>query len=146
MGEPTSFGGASDGVRISRGITAAVTRASSFDLPRIQRLAATAIDAAATSHGRYVVTPRAAGGTVRPAAAGTANPVVAPDCSAAAKSAALLNRSAGSFASARPIAASTPEGIVGLSVAAEGAGAFITLASTACALGPVNGGSPTSIS
>ena len=66
--------------------------------------------------------------------------------SAAANSAALANRSAGNFSSAVRIASATSSGTL-LRSAVTGSGALcITRAITACAFGPVNGGSPASIS
>ena len=62
--------------------------------------------------------------------------------SAAANSAALANRSAGNFSSAVRIASATSSGTL-LRSAVTGSGALcITRAITACAFGPVNGGSP----
>ena len=66
--------------------------------------------------------------------------------SAAANSAAVANRSAGSFSSAVSTASSTV-GRHALRWRRSGRGSsVITLATIACAVGPVNGGSPTSIS
>ena len=66
--------------------------------------------------------------------------------SARANSAALGGRSAGSFCSAACTAAATCGGTVSL-ISCSGRGrSVITLATTAWAVGPVNGGSPASIS
>ena len=66
--------------------------------------------------------------------------------SASANSAAVANRSAGSFSSAVITAASTWRGIV-CRCTASGRGVSVsTRATTACAVCPVNGGSPVSIS
>src|SRR2546426_12739865 len=59
---------------------------------------------------------------------------------------AVTNRSAGTMASAWVIARSTASGTVARRVRSGGTGSREWRASTACTLGPVNGGSPTSIS
>ncbi len=61
-------------------------------------------------------------------------------------SAALANRSAGSFCRAVCTVAATAGGTVRLSVATGTGSDAITLATMACAVGPSNGGSPVSIS
>ena len=66
--------------------------------------------------------------------------------SASANSAAELNRSAGSFSSAVSTAASTCRGIVWRCGTIGRGDSVTTLATTACAVDPVNGGSPVSIS
>jgi hypothetical protein len=66
--------------------------------------------------------------------------------SAAAKSAALVNRSAGNLESAFVIAAATCAGTVSRCVVTGGAFSVITLATIACAVLPVYGGSPANIS
>ena len=66
--------------------------------------------------------------------------------SAWAKSAALAYRSAGEVASERATAASSASGMPGRMMRAEGAAIASRLAITACCDGPVNGGSPVSIS
>jgi hypothetical protein len=66
--------------------------------------------------------------------------------SAAAKSAAVTHRSAGVRASALVRAASTPAGTVSRKIEIGGAGMLSRFSTTACAEGPVNGGSPASIS
>ena len=66
--------------------------------------------------------------------------------SASANRPTVAYRSAGSRASARPIAASTCIGTISLVSRTCGTGSVRTLAMIACALGPVWGGSPTSIS
>ncbi len=67
-------------------------------------------------------------------------------CRAAANSAAVANRSAGSFASAVRTASSTSSGTVSRTVESAVARSVITLATMACAVLPVKGGSPASIS
>ena len=66
--------------------------------------------------------------------------------SAAANSSAVANRSAGSFAIARVIARSTAGGTVCLTVCSEGTGSTACRARICCAVRPVNGGWPASIS
>ena len=66
--------------------------------------------------------------------------------SAAANSAALANRSAGSFSSAVSTASSTASGTRSRRATSPAGFSVITLATIACAVGPVNGGSPISIS
>ena len=66
--------------------------------------------------------------------------------SASLNSAAVANRSAGSFESAVRTAASTCGGIVFRWIVSERGSSVITRAMIACAVGPVNGGSPVSIS
>ncbi len=66
--------------------------------------------------------------------------------SAAANSAAVANRSAGSFSSAMKTAASTPSGMLLRWPVSERGSSVITRAMIDCAVGPVNGGSPQSIS
>ncbi len=66
--------------------------------------------------------------------------------SAAANSAAVAKRSAGSFWSAVSTASSTSAGMLRRWAARPAGSAVITLATIAWAVGPVNGGSPTSIS
>ncbi len=66
--------------------------------------------------------------------------------SAAANSPAFANRSAGSFSSAVRIAASTYGGTVCRCPVTERGWSVMTRATMACAVGPVNGGSPVSIS
>ena len=66
--------------------------------------------------------------------------------SASAKAAALANRSAGNFSSAFATAAATFPGTVFRCAVSSFGDSVITLATIACALGPVNGGSPISIS
>ncbi len=66
--------------------------------------------------------------------------------SAAANSAAVAKRSAGSLASAVSTASSTAGGTLRRWAMRPAGSAVITLATMACAVGPVNGGSPTSIS
>ena len=83
---------------------------------------------------------------VRAAAAGTIiDPYEGVD-SAAANSAAVPKRSAGSLESAVVIAASTCEGTVARVERAERGASVNTRATIACAVGPLNGGSPVSIS
>ena len=65
---------------------------------------------------------------------------------AAANSAALANRSAGSFCSAVSTAALRCGGTDFRTSSGGTGSAVITFATIACAVGPVNGGSPTSIS
>ena len=66
--------------------------------------------------------------------------------SAAANSAAVANRSAGSFSSACSTAASTCGGMVCRWLVSERGCSVTTRATMACAVEPVNGGSPVSIS
>ena len=66
--------------------------------------------------------------------------------SAAAKSAALGKRSAGSLSSAVSTAVSTCDGTARRSAEGWRGSSVISLAITPCAVGAVNGGSPTSIS
>ena len=66
--------------------------------------------------------------------------------SAAANSAALPHRSAGSLASAVSTASSTSGGTVSRRLRIGAGLSVITLATMACAVGPVKGGSPSSIS
>jgi len=66
--------------------------------------------------------------------------------SASLNSCAEPQRSAGSFCSAVRIAASTAGGTVGRLGRSGGGCSVSTLATIACELGPVNGGSPASIS
>jgi hypothetical protein len=66
--------------------------------------------------------------------------------SASANSAADSKRSAGSFSSAVSTAASTCGGTVRRCPVMSAGSPVITLATIACAVGPVKGGSPTSIS
>ena len=66
--------------------------------------------------------------------------------SAAANSAAVAKRSAGTFDSARATAWLTPCGIADRSAASGGGVVVISLAITACPVAPVKGGSPASIS
>ncbi len=77
------------------------------------------------------------------AASGSANAGLA---SASANCAALANRSAGNLANACVSAALTLAGTIGLRVATGTASSVTTLVNTACTVGPVCGGSPTSIS
>src|SRR5688572_10775786 len=149
---PISLGGMSIGLRISSGRTAAVTGPSPVARRRVDAMTAHATAPSATAHGSTVEARdlgRAASVVVVVRVAETlpvADADAGPPSSALAKSAALRNRSAGSLLNARWIAASTAAGTVGR-VAVTGAGmVFITLATIACALGPVNGGSPASIS
>jgi len=65
---------------------------------------------------------------------------------AAANSAAVPNRSAGSLCSAIRTASSTASGTVGRCRLGGAGVSVITLATIACAVLPMNGGSPTSIS
>src|SRR6185437_14473721 len=97
--------------------------------------------AAIDRHGADRRVPNGAAAAAAPAAA-------APDSadSAAANSLALPNRSAGSFSSAVSTARSTAAGTVCRTLRGAAGSAVITLATIACAVGPVNGGSPTSIS
>ena len=67
-------------------------------------------------------------------------------CNASANSAVVGNRSAGVFASARRIASSTASGIVVRTIDGGDTMSSEWRAMTACAVGPVNGGAPTSIS
>ena len=83
----------------------------------------------------------------RPAPIAAARTVVACGLtSAPANSAAVANRSAGSFSSAVSTAASTAGGMLRRCAVSPAGSAVITLATMACAVGPLNGGSPTSIS
>ena len=66
--------------------------------------------------------------------------------SARTNSAALPNRSAGSFSSPVITAASTEAGTLRRCSASGFGSSVITRATIACAVGPVNGGSPASIS
>ncbi len=66
--------------------------------------------------------------------------------SASANCAALANRSAGNLANACVSAALTLAGTIGLRVATGTASSVTTFVNTACTVGPVCGGSPTSIS
>ena len=66
--------------------------------------------------------------------------------SASENRAAVANRSAGSFESAVTTAASTCGGTVFRCSVSERGSSVITRAMMACAVGPVNGGSPASIS
>ncbi|CAN5836237.1 hypothetical protein BH24GEM1_BH24GEM1_30070 [soil metagenome] len=66
--------------------------------------------------------------------------------SASANSAAVAKRSAGSFSSAVSTAASTCRGMVWRWVPSGRGLSVSTRATTACAVWPVNGGSPVSIS
>ena len=80
-------------------------------------------------------------------AAGSALVTPAPrPSSASAKSRAVLHRSAGSFSSARATASSTRAGTVRRRGVSGRGSSVMSFAITACALGPVNGGSPASIS
>src|SRR5687767_1814461 len=72
--------------------------------------------------------------------------VLVGDTSAAANSAAVAKRSAGSLESAVSTASSTASGTLRRWAVRPAGSAVITLATMACAVGPVNGGSPTSIS
>ena len=67
-------------------------------------------------------------------------------CSARAKSPAVAKRSAATGASARWIAWSTPSGTLGRTRRTLGTGSISRLAMIACAVGPVYGASPASIS
>src|SRR6185437_5228257 len=67
-------------------------------------------------------------------------------CNASANSAVVGKRSAGVLASARRIASSTASGIVTRTIDGGDTMSSEWRASTACAVGPVNGGSPTNIS
>jgi hypothetical protein len=77
---------------------------------------------------------------------------VLPDVGAAAAAsawaicAAVANRSAATGASARWIACSTASGTLGRARRTRGTSPLSRRAITACAVGPVNGGSPASIS
>ena len=66
--------------------------------------------------------------------------------SAAANSAAVANRSAGNFSSAVSTAASTAGGTLRRSSQGGRGSSVSTLETIACGVGPVNGGSPSSIS
>jgi hypothetical protein len=66
--------------------------------------------------------------------------------SASANCAAVANRSAGSFASARRMHASTWGGMVSRTMRGGAGRSLITLATIACTVAPVNGGAPVSIS
>jgi hypothetical protein len=82
---------------------------------------------------------------VRAASGAGAVVKLSPARSAAANSPAVAKRSAGTFASARVTAASTPGGTA-RTLPRCGTGSLNRLAMRACAVGPVNGGSPASIS
>ncbi len=82
----------------------------------------------------------------RARAAGVTTVVAPGRLSASPNSAAVANRSAGSFDSAVRTAASTCGGIVFRWIVSERGSSVITRAMIACAVGPVNGGSPVSIS
>src|SRR5262245_43738441 len=73
-------------------------------------------------------------------------PEAAGEDNAAAKAAEVAKRSAGADASALAIAASTDDGIWGRNTRTDGTGPVSCLAMTACGVGPLNGGSPVSIS
>ena len=88
----------------------------------------------------------AAAGAWTSAAAGSAPVIVLGWISAAMKSAAVANRSAGAFASARVTACSTQSGTVSRTVRRRGTGPAACRARIAPADHPVNGGSPASIS
>ena len=93
-------------------------------------------------------TPAATSPAVRMARGRTAaavGPVVAV-ARAWASCAAVWNRSAGTRARAREITPSTVGGTCSRTVRTGGAGSVSRLARTACAVGPVNGGVPESIS
>jgi len=66
--------------------------------------------------------------------------------SASANAFALAKRSAGSFASARSTAFSTPGVTVSRTARSDGGFSDSTRATMACTVAPVNGGSPVSIS
>ena len=104
--------------------------------------AATARAATAPSSGTSQGRARA------PVAAGrrTVTVPAASPLRAAANSAALAKRSAGSLDSAVRTASSTAGGTLRRWADRPAGSALITLATMACAVGPVNGGSPTSIS
>jgi hypothetical protein len=68
------------------------------------------------------------------------------EVSARANSSAVPNRSAGTLASARSIAYLTGGGTVARTVCSEGTGSIACRAMIDCAVGPVNGGCPASIS
>ena len=75
---------------------------------------------------------------------------VLPECNpwlrAEANAAALAYRSAGTLFSTREIASSTPAGTVARTVRRRGTGSMACRARIACAVEPVNGGCPASIS
>ncbi len=77
---------------------------------------------------------------------GRVGPAVTQGWIARANSAALPNRSAGTGASARRIAWSNSSGTLGRPRRTLGTGSVKRLPITACAVGPVKGGSPASIS
>ncbi len=74
------------------------------------------------------------------------HPLVPPPASADANSAADANRSAGSFSSAVSTASSTAGGIRSRRGMSRAGFSVMTLATIDCAVGPVKGGSPSSIS
>src|SRR6185437_9853436 len=100
--------------------------------------------AAIRRHDAGLGPPNGAPVCAAPLAARPAVPASAE--SAAANSPAVPNRSAGSFSSAVSTALSTDGGTVRLTLLGAAGSAVITLATIDCAVGPVNGGSPTSIS
>ena len=77
---------------------------------------------------------------------GTSGVVVAPVVSARTNSLVVAGRSAGSVAMPWRIASSMVGATVGRIRRTLGAGSLKRRAMTACAVGPVNGGSPASIS
>ena len=90
--------------------------------------------------------PGPGAGAAAAAAAETRVGAVPRPLSASANSAALANRSAGSFSSAVRIALSTSGGMVCRCGRIGRGGSVSTRATIACAVEPVNGGSPVSIS
>ena len=110
--------------------------------------AASASESAASRPATRGQRPRVAGIPLADAAAlapPARDPTGAAD-SAALKAPAVANRSAGSFSSAVSTASSTCGGTRSLRAASGAGRSVITFATMAWAVGPVNGGSPASIS
>ena len=95
--------------------------------------------------GREAAAGRDAGGTAA-AAPSRRRSRSSVTCSAWANCPAVANRSAGTGASACRMASSTAGGTVGRTARTLGGGSVSRLATMAWAVGPVNGGSPASIS
>src|SRR5579862_955104 len=122
-----------------------VARVATAQAPRAASATTTPKSPAAIRrHGAGLGPPNGASARAAPLAARPAVPGSAE--SAAANSPAVPNRSAGSFSSAVSTALLTDGGTVRRTLLGAAGSAVITLATIDCAVGPVNGGSPTSIS
>src|SRR5580765_5774129 len=111
---------------------------------RIATTVARVLRAAAIANRRFHATDEAEEATGIPAEVGSA--MLSGWTSASAKAAGEGKRSAGSFCSAFRTEASTCGGIVFRWIVSERGSSVITRATIAWTVGPVNGGSPTSIS